>query len=641
VPACPLETPLRRTRLSLAATAAIATSAALVWVPAVADAAPKPKPDVPVQLIAMNDFHGRIANTAGADSQQITAAGPDGAYGTSDDIVTIVGGSANVASTVQQLQASFRATSGEKSGSWFVAAGDLISATPFESSVFKDEPTIEVLNAMGLDVSSVGNHEFDRGTEELRRVSAATDGTFTDDVVACPETLNGEPFVVGTDGCFGEGEHAFHGAEFPYLAANVVSKETRKPMLPPYQVFDVPGGQKVALIGVVTETTPGIVAPDGVADVEFIDEAEAVNRYVPELTRRGVEAIGVLIHEGGTQNGPAGANPNGCASLTGPIVDINDRIVDEVDLIVSAHTHAAYNCKLAVPGGQDRLVTSAGFYGRLVSDIRLTLDGATGEVDRAATYSATNVPVTRTNPDARVQSIVDHWVAKSAVQGNRVVGSATADIKNAASAQRPFEQPIGNLVAQAQLEGMQQQQFGLPVIAFMNPGGVRTDILAGEVTYRELFNVQPFGNTVNTITLTGADIDDVLEQQYQHDPDFVPADSVKGTPATDGPLDAGPRKTRLTLGTNAGFSWSYDLTRMYGDRVPDASIVLNGVPIDPAASYRVVANSFLVGGGDTFPAFTKGTALTTGPVDVDVLVEYFEKHGSVSPPPANHGTQIG
>jgi 5'-nucleotidase len=615
---------LRRSRLSFAAALAVASSAALVGVPAVADAAPSPKPDVPVQLIAMNDFHGRIANTSGADSQQITAPGPDGAYGTPDDIVSIVGGAANVAATVNQLQSSFRAASGEKSGSWFVGAGDLISASPFESSVFKDEPTIEVLDAMGLDASSVGNHEFDRGTEELRRISAATDGTYSDDVTAC------QGIVPGETGCFGEGEHAFDGADFPYLAANVVSKETGEPMLPPYQVFDMPGGRKVALIGVVTDTTPTIVAPDGVADVEFIDEADAVNKYVPELTRRGVEAIGVLVHEGGQQNGPAGANPNGCNTLTGPIVDINNRIDDEVDLIVSAHTHAAYNCKLPVPGGQDRLVTSAGFYGRLVSDIRLTLDARTGEVDRSATYQATNVPVTRTNPDTHVQSIVDYWVAKSAVAGNRVVGSATADIGRSVSSQRPFEQPIGNLVAQAQLEGLQEEQFGFPEIAFMNPGGVRTDILAGEVTYRELFNVQPFGNTANTITLTGADIDDVLEQQYQQDPD-----------GPSGPNNAGPRNTRLTMGTNEGFVWSYDLTQTYGNRVPDDSIKLNGVTIVPSQTYRVAANSFLTAGGDSFTAFLNGSAVTTGPVDVDVLVEYFEQNSPVSPPLANHGTQIG
>ena len=625
---------MRRSRLSFAAALAVASSAVLVGVPAVADAAPSPKPDVPVQLIAMNDFHGRIANTSGADSQQITAPGPDGAYGTPDDIVSIVGGAANVAATVNQLQSSFRAASGEKSGSWFVGAGDLISASPFESSVFKDEPTIEVLDAMGLDASSVGNHEFDRGTEELRRISAATDGTYSDDVTAC------QGIVPGETGCFGEGEHAFDGADFPYLAANVVSKTTGEPMLPPYQVFDIPGGKKIALIGVVTETTPGIVAPGGVADVDFIDEADAVNKYVPELVGQGVKAIGVLIHEGGQQNGTASADPNGCNSLSGPIVDINNGIDDQVDLIVSAHTHAAYNCLLPVPDSKDRLVTSAGYYGRLVSDIRLTLDGRTGDVIRSATYGATNVPVTR-GPEhgllgTKVQSIVDYWVAKSAVAGNRVVGTATANITNAASAGRPFEQPIGNLVAQAQFEGLQEEQFGFPVIAFMNPGGVRTNIDAGEVTYRELFNVQPFGNTANTITLSGADIDDVLEQQYQQDPD-----------GAAGPNNAGPRNTRLTMGTNKGFTWDYDLSQPYGSRVPDASVKLDGVTLVPTQTYRVAANSFLTTGGDSFTAFLNGTAVTTGPVDVDLLVEYFETRykatpsQAVSPPDANHSTQIG
>jgi 5'-nucleotidase len=626
----PLETPLRRSRLLVALTAATAVT---IGVPVAADAAPKPKPaaTVPVQLIAMNDFHGRIANTTGGDALLFVndgGAGPDGIRGNADDGSILVGGSANVADTVERLQASFAATSGEKSGSWFVGAGDLISASPFESSTFKDEPTIEVLDAMGLDASSVGNHEFDRGTQELRRISAATDGTFTDNVTAC------QGIVPGETGCFGDGEHAFDGADFPYLAANVVSKTTGKPMLPPYQVFDVPGGKKIALIGVVTKTTPSIVAPDGVKDVDFIDEAVAVNKYVPELTRRGVQAIGVLVHEGGQQNGAPAVNHDTCANLSGPIVDLNNRISDEVDLIVSAHTHQAYNCRLAVSNGQPRLVTSAGFYGRLVSDIRLTLDSTTGEVDRAATYQATNVPVARSATHGavgtKVQSIVDYWVAKSAVAGNRVVGSATADITNSVSAQRAFEQPIGNLVAQAQLEGLQEEQFGFPVIAFMNPGGVRTDILAGEVTYRELFNVQPFGNTANTITLTGADIDDVLEQQYQQDPD-----------GAAGPNNAGPRNTRLTMGTNLGLTWDYDLTQTYGNRVPDASVKLDGVTIDPAQTYRVAANSFLTAGGDRFDAFLNGTAVTTGPVDVDVLVEYFENNSPVSPPAADHGTQIG
>jgi 5'-nucleotidase len=607
---------LRRSRLSFAAALAVTASAVLVGVPAVADAAPKPKPDVPVQLITMNDFHGRIQETTGGDSILFTGQGdgPDRLPGNADDGTVIVGGSAHVAATVKQLQASFRAANGDKAGSWFVGAGDLISASPFESSVFKDEPTIEVLDAMGLDASSVGNHEFDRGTEELRRISAATDDTFSDDVTAC------QGITPGVNGCFGEGEHAFDGADFPYLAANVVSKETGEPMLPPYQVFNAEGGKKIALIGVVTDTTPTIVTPSGVEDVNFIDEAEAVNKYVPELRRRGVEAIGVLVHEGGDQTGPTKANANGCDTLTGPIVDINNAVSDEVDLIVSAHTHAAYNCRLKVPGGHDRLVTSAGYYGRLVSDIRLTLDGRTGDVNRAATYAATNVPVTRTATDANVQSIVDYWVGRSAAANNRVVGFANEAIPGGGTPNRPIENPMNNLVAQSQLEALSQAQFGNPVIAFINPGGVRANFNAGDITYGEVFLVEPFGNTVNAITVTGADIKLALEQQFMLDQ---------------------TRKTQLIMGTSEGFTYSYDLSQPFGSRVIAESVKLNGTMIQPGQSYRVVANSFLAGGGDSFTAFKNGTGMTTGPVDVDTLESYVVKHTPLSAPVANHSTKLG
>src|SRR3712207_6507802 len=317
----------------------------------------------------MNDFHGRISETEGGDSELIDAAGN----------TLVVGGSAHVASTADAARAAFVAAGGTPEASLFVGAGDLISASPFNSSVFKDEPTIEVLDAMGLDVSSVGNHEFDRGTEELKRISAATDEYELEHgglVEAC------EGVVVGETGCFGTGEHEFDGADFPYLAANVVSRETGAPLLPPFQVFDVGGGKQLALIGVVTETTPTIVSPAGIADVEFIDEATAVNQWVPVLQEAGIEAIGVLVHEGGENTGLDAVDPSGCDQLTGPIVDINAATDAAVDVIISAHTHQAYDCVLVDPAGQPRLVTQAGFYGRLLGDIRLTIDGETGDVER-------------------------------------------------------------------------------------------------------------------------------------------------------------------------------------------------------------------------------------------------------------------
>jgi 5'-nucleotidase len=614
---------LRRTRSVVALTVA---AAVVVGLPVAAGAAPKtPKPSqqpIPVQLVAMNDFHGRIQNTSNADSQQVTEPGPDGVYGTGDDKVEIVGGSANVATTVKRMQSAFLAENPGSAASFFVGAGDLISASPFESSIFKDEPTIEILNAMGLDVSSVGNHEFDRGTDELRRISAKTDGQFTDDVVACPETLGGEAFEVGVDGCFGEGEHAFHGTDFPYLAANVISKETGEPMLPPYQVYEVGGGQKVALIGVTTETTPGLVSPAGIEDVSIIDEAEAVNRWVSVLHKKGIRAVGVLVHEGGTQSGPTASNPNGCDTLTGPIVDINDRLDPRVDLIVSAHTHSAYNCLLPAADDTQRLVTSAGFYGRLVSDIRLMIKPSNGDVDRTATYRATNVAVTRSAPDAAVQKIVDYWVARSAGPKSIHAGDATADINRARNSAVPpavvrdRESSLGNLIAQTQLDAL-RPNYGNPVVAFMNPGGLRTDIVAGDVTYGELYDVQPFANNVNAITMTGAEIKQLLEQQFP-----IP----------------GVRTTQLWLGTSAGFAYNYDPARAVNDRIDACSIVINGTRVDPAVSYRVVANSFLTAGGDNFSAFLAGDNLASGPVDVESSFAYFQKNSPVAPPAADHAT---
>jgi len=610
---------LRRTRLSLAAALAFATSAGLVAAPAVADAAPKNAgaTDVTVQLLAMNDFHGRISETSGADSQLLTSPGPDGIYGVNpatgvnDDVSTVVGGSAHVATTVESLQKEFTSGSSGPSASFFVGAGDLISASTFESSVYKDEPTIEVFNAMGLDVSAVGNHEFDRGTEELRRISAATDGTYTDDVTAC------EGVTEGVDGCFGADGHEFEGAEFPYLAANVLDKATGRPMLPPYQIFTTPADQKIALIGVVTETTPTIVSPTGVEDVTFIDEADAVNEWVPKLQAKGVQAIGVLVHEGGVVGNAMPTAYDGCADLTGPIAEINSRISPAVDLIVSGHTHNAYNCTLQDPSGAPRLVTQAGYYGRLVTDIRLSLDRGTGDVNRTATYRATNVAVTRTAPDAEIQSIVDYWNARANVTGNVVVGTVTGDLlraRNGTTVVRNDESVLGTFVANAQLAGAQaRDELGDPVVAFMNPGGLRTDITAGEVTYRELFEVQPFSNTVNALTLTGAAIDDVLEQQFRG-----------ADPAVD-----------LVLSTSDGFRYEYDRGRAEGDRVFDCSISIGGAPISPTGTYRVTANSFLAVGGDSFTAFTTGTEQVTGPVDVDTAVEYLQGQ-TLTPPAGDH-----
>jgi 5'-nucleotidase len=619
---------LRRTRLSFVAAVAVASSAALVGVPAVADAAPT---KIPVQLLTMNDFHGRISETAGGDSQIITGPGPDGFYGpnaagVTDDHFLRVGGSAHIAATVDRLQSAF---DGE---SFFVGAGDLISASTFESSFFKDEPTVEALNAMGLDVSAVGNHEFDRGTQELRRISGATDDTFTDDVEAC------EGVVVGKTGCFGGPGHEFQGTDFPYLAANVLSKKTGEPMLPPYEILDIDGdrgSQRMAVIGVVTDTTPTIVSPDGITDVKFIDEAEAVNRYASELKRRGIKAIAVLVHEGGEVDSPNPAYDqiNACANLRGPIVDINNGVDEQVDLIISAHSHQAYNCLLTDPAGQPRLVTQAGFYGRLITDIRLTVNSVSGDVDRSASsYGAANVPVERVGTgDAEVASIVKYWQERAAVAGSVVVGKQSADLDRAyrnGRAVRDRESSLGNLIADAQLAAAKASTVLAGAdLAIMNPGGIRADVncLApaastqanGDITFAETFEVQPFSNTVNAVNLTGAAIEQILEQQW----------AVRG---------GSPSFLQLSVSSNVRFE--FNPNAQVGDRIDPTRVTIGGVPLDLGGTYRVAANSFLIGGGDSFTGFrdgrVAGSTPVTGPNDVDAFNAYLAAQSSRVVPPA-------
>jgi 5'-nucleotidase len=625
---------LRRSRLSLVVALAMTSSAAVVATPSVASAAPD---DTSVQILTMNDFHGRISPQNGGDGQLLTTGvgpGPDGKSGTSDDGTELVGGAAYIAATVQQQKAAFSAD--PAAASFFVGAGDLVRASPFNSSVFKDEPTIEVLNAMGLDVSSVGNHEFDRGQQELRRISAATDdyeAAHGGKVGAC------DGVTAGTDGCFGEGAHAFEGADFPYLAANVVQGTTiaDAPILPPYQLLDVGDGKRVALIGVVTKDTPNIVSPEGIQGLTFLDEATTINHYADLLTDPSfdgghpVSAIGVLIHEGGTVKS-APASYEGCAGqLAGsPIAAINAAVESAVDFIVSAHTHVPYDCTLQDPSGAPRLVTQAGFYGKVVTDIRLHLD-ASGDVVRS-TAAATNVPVRRegVTPDPTVTSIVDYWEARSAVAGSVPVGSQLGDLDRAYLATAPVrnsESTLGNLIADAQLAAWPDAD-----VAFMNPGGIRADINcastgasdpAGNINFAETFTAQPFSNTVNAVQLSGKGIHDALEQQWRLN------------------KEGGMEFLQLSV---AGLTYSFDPNAPLGARVDAATIKVGGVPLDLAATYDVVANSFLVDGGDSFPAFTaerRGDKVdVTGPNDVDVLNDYLAAHSPVAPPALDRAVSL-
>jgi len=536
-----------------------ALAAALICL--ASNAATEPASAVDLRILAINDFHGHLRPPPGG----IRISDSDDKTG---KIAVPAGGAEHMATLVRQLRTG-------KSNTIFVAAGDLIGASPFLSAMFHDEPTIESLSMMGLEVASVGNHEFDEGKDELLRMQ------------------NGGCHPV--DGC--QGPHPFAGAKFRYLAASTIEKSTGKAIFPAYEIrqFD---GIPVAFIGLTLKGTPNLVSPPGVAGLQFRDEAETVNALVPDLKARGVEAIVVLIHEGGFPTG----DYNACPGISGPIVDIVKKFDKAVDVVVSGHTHQAYICEI-----DGRLVTSADKYGTIVTSIDLKLDPATRDVVSAR---AENV-IVRTSvyaKDPEQSALLEAYDKVAGPIANRIAGSVAASLSRVPN--EAGESVLGDLIADAQLEATRADDNGGAVIAFTNPGGIRTDIVKkpdGGVSYADVFASQPFRNQLVTLTLTGAQIKNVLEQQW---------------------LD--PVRPRI-LQVSKGFSYAWDNTKPFGERVIAERLSLNGQRIDPAAAYRVTVNNFLSVGGDGFTVLKDGAAARFGIYDVDALYGYFQANSPVSP----------
>ncbi|MEV4658919.1 bifunctional metallophosphatase/5'-nucleotidase [Micromonospora sp. NPDC049301] len=549
---------MRRAAVGLTALA-VAALGALATTPEQADARPKP---VDVTLLALNDFHGNLEPPTGSSG---TIAGQT------------AGGVEFLATHLAELRAAAK-----KKNTITVAAGDLIGASPLLSAAFHDEPTIEALSMAGLDYASVGNHEFDEGAAELLRIQ------------------NGGCHPV--DGC-GDGT-PYRGAGFQYLSANAFKTETGRPLLPPYAIHKVQG-VKVGFIGMTLEGTPEIVSQQGVAGLTFADEAVTANRYARELRSKGVETIVVLLHEGGAQASTGGIND--CVGMTGPIVDIANRMDPSIDVVVSGHTHQAYNCDI-----NGKLVTSASSFGRLVTDIDLKIDRRTGDVLSAG---AENVVVTRdVAKDPKQTELINRYKTVLGPVAGRQVGETTQAITR--SQETLFgttmgESPLGNLIADAQLAATDDEQGA--VAAFMNPGGVRADLDAGPVTYEEAFTVQPFANNLVTLDLTGAQLYCVLEQQFVTGRTLYPSATVGYVVDPAG-----------TTGTAAD--------PCAGTRVVRGSLTLGGTAVDTAATYRVTVNNFLAGGGDGFSALTAGTNLVTGMIDLDAFVAYLTAQSPVSAP---------
>ena len=550
---------LFRPILALAITTTLAASS-LAQTPAPVD----------LRILAINDFHGYLRAPPGG----ITIADPEDK---TKKITVAAGGAEHMATLVGQLREGRKNTI-------FVAAGDLIGASPFLSAMFHDEPTIEALSMMGLNISSVGNHEFDEGKDELLRMQHG----------GCHPV----------DQCLGP--HPFAGAKFRYLAASTIVKDTGKTVFPAYEIrsFD---GIPVAFIGLTLKGTPGLVSPVGVANLEFRDEASTVNALIPELKSRGVEAIVVLIHEGGLPTG----DYNECPGVSGPIVDIVKKFDHAVDVVVTGHTHRAYVCEI-----DGRLVTSGDKYGTLVTAVDLNLDPVTRDVISArANNSIVRSATLAKDPDQT--ALIEAYDRVAAPIANRPAGSLTETLSR--TPKNTGESPLGDIIADAQLAATSAEAKGGAVIAFTNPGGVRADVTRkedGAVTYADLFASQPFRNQLVTITLTGKQIKDMLEQQW---------------------LD--PKRPRI-LQVSKGFAYAWDGSKGDGERVIAERMSLNGEPVDPAASYRVTVNNFLFVGGDGFTVLTQGTAPQVGIYDVDALNSYFLANSPVGPTAADRIVRI-
>ena len=528
-----------------------------------------PHRQVHLRVLGINDFHGNLAPPGGSSGEIRTGTAPDGS-----PVKTKTGGVSYLAGHLATLRAE------RPQNTIIVAAGDLIGASPLLSALFHDEPTIEAMNLAGLELSAVGNHEFDEGTTELLRMQNG----------GCHPT----------DGC--QGDTPFTGARFQFLAANVVDRQGHT-LFPPYAVREFEG-VKVAFIGMTLKGTPEIVSAAGIQGFQFRDEADTVNALVPELHKQGVRAIVVLVHEGGT---PSSNNPyDACEGFSGPIVDIVHRLDPEVDAILSAHTHQAYNCVI-----EGRRVTSAASYGRLITDLELTLDATTGDV---VDSSAHNLLVTRDVPGVpEVQALVERYEQRSAPLRDRIIGRVSTPLLQPTGQRWPSgESTLGNLIADAQRAAARDAGSQ---VAFMNPGGIRADLDAGDVTYGKAFTVQPFGNSLVTLTLTGAQLHTLLEEQWENTP-------------------------RRILQPSAGFTYTWKASAPVGQKVDPSSLRLDGIPVDPAGHYRVTVNSFLAGGGDGFKVLAAGTERHGGPVDVDALESWLKAHSPLSAPETNRITRV-
>lgn len=546
-----------------------------------------------INILAFNDFHGNLE----PPKRFIEAEDPTD---TNKSVRIPVGGVSYFADAINKLRAQYPNNA-------VVSAGDLISASPLTSSLFLDEPTIETMNEIKIDFNAVGNHEFDRGTDELRRLQNG----------GCQQYTTTKPCQINKD---------FAGAKFNFLAANVSLKaDPKRTLFPAYKIKRY-GNIPVAFIGLTLEATPTIVSAAGIKDVDFHDEAETVNSLIPELKKQGVEAIVVVVHEGVAPS--TKFNAKTCAGLSGPLTGILDRLDTAVDVVVSGHTHQSYICDYSTLNPQKPfLLTSAGQYGTAITNIKLELDGKTGDVikkdaqqvpiqSEAYTSGTTTVNLTnlyeKFNKTPSIEAILDKYRQAVTTISARIVGTATTVInRNAAES---GETALGNLIADAQQAAALTASNQGSDFTLMNPGGVRADLQTNsnnQITFGDVFAVQPFGNSIVTLSLTGQQIRELLEQQWS------------GANAN--------RPRILQPSKELSYAYKKDATA-----VPRATqIMISGQALMDSKSYRVTVNSFIADGGDNFTVLSKGTNRVGGGQDIDALEKYINQNSPVQAPETN------
>ena len=540
---------------------------------------------IPLRLIAFNDFHGHLE----PGSNTLALPDPDDSART---VQVPTGGAAWLAGLIGQLRQEVTHTA-------VFSAGDMIGAAPLVSSLFRHEPTIQVMNAIGLDFGVVGNHEFDAGADELRRIAVGGCGKNAADL-ATTSCVTG----------------AYAGAKFRLLAANVEGADGR-PIFSPTLVKEY-GGVKVGFIGVVTRKTPSIVKRGGIAGLKFRGEAATLNRYAAQLKRQGVEAIVAVLHEGGAVT--TDWNDTACGGASGEIFSIAEQLSGDIDLVFSAHTHQGYNCVVDTPRQKGLRVVQATSYGRGVSVVDVVLDPATRDVDRTRTDSRNIAVVNQARgkypavpKDPQVAQLVAEYAALAAPRADRPVGSILESISNSTpdGSREATDSAAGRLIADAQLAATAAPAAGGAQVALMNGGGIRAVLPCTtqppcSVSFGQVFTVQPFGNNLVVMTLTGHQLKALLEDQQK--------------PGAKEPRFLQPSRT---------LAYTWNRSAAYGERVRE--LRLNDVVVKPEARYRVTVNNYLADGGDGFRRLLEGSQRNGGMLDVDALVEFLQAHPGYAP----------